>query len=779
MSRRSRAARKPAPAGAPRSSAAASPAPLVPLGALAAGFGLLLVSGGASAQTAVPTPPASASTPASTEAVLPEVKVKGVAEESSKDNLQTNRTNIGKGTQDIRDIPQSINVVTEKLINDARLDTLRQALHYTAGITFAATENGTDQDIRMRGFPVASTGDLLIDGMKDPSQYDRDSFNYDRIEVMRGSASMLFGRGSTGGVINQVTKKPQLMDLTQVLATVGTGYSRRVTGDFNIRTGEESALRINAMYNTAENYGARIKKEGLAPTYSWGIGTKDEFTVGLFHLNVNNTPMNSLRYLDGTVATSISPEKFYGTASDYLKGEANYGTGSWKHRFDDGGELRTQFRTGTYRRDTWPTAAGYCSVALTTAGACPAGAPAVTNESLGSMTRITRSGLAPRKDNIRGTYVQSDYSNKFNWFGLRNDVLMGVDGAVEAADRYGAWGTVGTNFNKGGTTLGWPDDGQVVNISPKYRKTSDYAGRSFGTYFQDLLWLTPNWKLLGGIRYDRFSADMNQINYANATTANAVSTSSSKLSYPSLWSYRTGVLYQPTATQSYHISYGTSFNTSADTYQYTTQAIANVPAEKSQNTEIGAKLDWLEGNLSTRFALYRTEKFNERTTDADFAGTTPVLSGKRHSQGFEMDIVGRITPKLEVYVSYSLIQEAKIDQVGTAATGAGQPVGLSPRHSGAVWLSYQALPKLRFAGGARGASENRPLLGTSGAASQVAKAPGYVVYDAMAEYTFTPDLFAQVNITNLANKTYGDQLYPGFYTVGEPRSVKLTLGYRY
>src|SRR4051812_5601063 len=127
MSRRSRAARKPVHSS--RASAVVSPAPLVPLGALAAGFGLLLVSGSASAQTAVPTPPTTSSSPASTEAVLPEVKVKGVAEESAKDNLQTNRTNIGKGTQDIRDIPQSINVVTEKLINDAKLDTLRQALH--------------------------------------------------------------------------------------------------------------------------------------------------------------------------------------------------------------------------------------------------------------------------------------------------------------------------------------------------------------------------------------------------------------------------------------------------------------------------------------------------------------------------------------------------------------------------------------------------------------------------------------------------------------------------
>ncbi|MEO7335245.1 MAG: TonB-dependent receptor [Caldimonas sp.] len=746
------------------------------LGALAAGFGLVV--GTASAQTpASPAPPA-----ASEGTTLPEIKVKAKAdvEDSAKETFQTIKSTIGKGRQDIRDIPQSLTVMTEKLIDDVKLDTLRQALHYTAGITFAATENGTDQDIRLRGFPVATTGDLLIDGMKDPSQYDRDSFNYDRIEVLRGSASMLFGRGSTGGVINQVTKKPELANLNEVVTTVGTGQYVRTTGDFNLRLGETSAIRVNAMLTQADNHGAKIDKQGLAPTMSWGLGTADELTLGAFLLNSNNVPMSSLRYLSGSVASSIPAKNFYGTASDYQDGKAAYASGAWTHRFGDGGgELRSQFRSGVFKRQSWGTTAGYCGVALTAAATCPTGTPAVTSANLTDQTALTRSGLAPRRDDIRGTYLQSDYSNRFNWFGLRHEVLTGIDAAFERADRYSGFGTVGTNYNKGGTSVGNPDDGRVTAAVPAYRKSSDFNGQAFGGYFQDLVSLTDQWKLLGGVRYDRFKADMGQITYATNGTVSA--TPASQLSYPSLWSYRGGLLFQPTRSQSYHLSYGTSFNTSADTYQYTTQQIANVPAEKSRNLELGAKLDWLDGQLSTRAAIFRTEKYNERTTDSDFAGTFPVLSGKRHSQGIELDVVGKLTRDLEIYLSLSHITEAKIDKVGSAiAAGiAGSDVGLTPTNSGAVWLGYQITPKLRVGGGARGASKNRPLQGGTGAASTTASAPGYVAYDAMAEYTFTPDLFAQLNVSNIGDKVYGDQLYPGFYTAGEARAVKVTLGVRF
>lgn len=754
----------------------ASTAPrLLPLGALAAGFGLLV--GSVSAQTPTPVAP-----PASTDATtLPAIKVKAKAdtEDSAKESLQTVKSTIGKGRQDIRDIPQSLTVMTEKLIDDVKLDTLRQALHYTSGITFAATENGTDQDIRLRGFPVATTGDLLIDGMKDPSQYDRDSFNYDRVEVLRGSASMLFGRGSTGGVINQVTKKPELANLNEVVVTGGTGGHVRTTGDFNQRLSETTAVRVNAMFTQADNHGAKIDKQGLAPTISWGLGTTDEISLGGFLLNSNNVPMSSLRYLGGSVAANIPAKNFYGTASDYVDGKAAYASAAWAHKLDDGGELRSQFRTGIFKRQSWGTTAGYCGVVLTATGTCPAGTAAVTSASLNDQTALTRSGLSPRRDDIRGTYLQSDYSRSFNWLGMRHDVLTGIDAAFERADRYTAFGTVGTNYNKGGTSVGNPNDGRVTAAVPAYRKSSDFDGQALGGYFQDLVSLTDQWKLLGGVRYDRFKADMGQITYAANGSVSA--NPASQLSYPSLWSYRGGVLFQPTRSQSYHLSYGTSFNTSADTYQYTTQQIADVPAEKSRNVELGAKLDWLDGQLSTRAAIFRTEKYDERTTDSDFAGSYPVLSGKRHSQGIELDLVGKLSRDLEIYLSLSHITEAKIDKAGTAVAAgtAGSDVGLTPKNSGAVWLGYQVMPKLRIGGGARGASKNRPLQGTTGAASLTASAPGYVAYDAMAEYTFTPDLFAQLNVSNIADKVYGDQLYPGFYTPGEARSVKVTLGVRF
>ncbi|WP_236698344.1 TonB-dependent siderophore receptor [Xylophilus sp. Leaf220] len=755
---------RPAPRRAAATASTAADHALFPLGAL-----MLAASVGSWAQSA----------PAGNVSLKPVTVTEKAEAPQGKEALQTTKSSIGKGNQDIRDIPQSITVVTEKLIDDIKLDTLKDALHYTAGITFAATENGTDQDIRLRGFPIASTGDLMIDGMRDPSQYDRDTFNLDRVEVMRGSASMLFGRGSTGGVVNQVNKKPVLADQTDVVGTVGTAGYLRTTADFNIRTGETSALRINAMYNKADNGGADIDKNGIAPSFSWGLGTADEFTVGLFHLKNNNTPMSAIRYLNGGLAP-VKPGNFYGTRADFVDGEANYLHGAWKHVFDNGGELRSQIRSGVFERAQWSTAAGFCGAAPTAAGACPTGAPAVT--SLNPNTFLTRSGLTPRKDRYKATYAQSDYSNAFDWFGLRHEVLTGVDAAHEEANRFQNNGsTLGT---RPATTIGTPDDGAGLvgtRLSPQWRNSSNYSAKAFGVYAQDLVQVAPAWKLLGGVRYDNFKGDFEQLAYATGANGALTNIARTRLK-ESPWSYRGGVLFQPSPTQSYHLSYGTSFNTSADTYQYVTPQNANTPPEKSRNIELGAKLDWLDGKLSTRGAIFRTEKYNERTTDADFAGTAYTLSGKRHTAGLELDVVGRITPQWEVYGSYTWVPVAKIDAAGVAAgaqASVGQRVGLTPKQSGAVWVSYQATPKLRVALGGHGATENRPLTGTTGAASATARVPGFMVADAMAEYKFTPDVFAQINVNNLRNKAYGDQLYPGFTILGPKRQVLATLGVRF
>lgn len=749
---RSRAPRHPAAAPTPVADKA-----VLPLGAL-----MLAASVSSWAQTQAPQ--AGHATP---ETTLGTVTVKEAAEVQSKDTVQTKKTNIGRGTQDIRDIPQSLTVLTEKMMDDAKLDTLKQALHYTSGITFAATENGTDQDIRLRGFPVAAVGDLLIDGMKDPSQYDRDTFNYDRIEVLRGSASLLFGRGSTGGVINQVTKKPLLMDQYQIEGTYGTDNVLRTTADLNKVTGENSALRLNLMRTKGSNHGAEIDKYGFAPTYSWGIGTRDEFSVGLFHLNVDNVPMSNIRYLQGSVPVGMNPRNFYGTKSDFLTGKATYGTASWTHRFDGDAEWRTQVRAGTFDRAQWGTTASFGTTN---------GKP-TTFANFGRDTILNLSGLSPRQDTHEGIYFQSDINAKANWGGMQHQLQFGIDGAREKAWFQAANGQPGTNYNKGQTSVGTPDSVGTLPVSPNWRYDQSYNANSFGAYVQDLVEFTPGWKLLGGLRWDRFSADLDRDVYTSGVFQKH---ESSTLRYNSLWSQRVGLLYQPTASQSYHFSYSTSFNSSADTYRFTSQQTANTPAEKSRNFELGAKLDWLDGKLSTRAAIFRTEKYNERTTDADFAGDAYLLNGKRHAQGVDLDVVGRITPKLDIYASYTWIPTATIDQTGSAqANTVGSRVGLTPKHSGAIWLGYQATPKFRIAGGLRGVSENRPVSGANGAASATARAPGYVATDLMAEYRFTEAVYARLNINNAFNRTYGDQLYPGFVTLGEARNVRLTVGMRF
>lgn len=163
-------------------------APLLPLGAWVAGFGLSLTV----------LAPAAAAGEAPPEKSLPVVKAQAREEERGKDDMQATETRLAKGKQELRDIPQSVTVVTARVIEDRKLDTLKDVLKVSSGISFLAAEGG-EEDIRLRGFALQTTGDVFVDGMRDPAFYDRDSFNYDRVEVIRGSASMLFGRGSTGG----------------------------------------------------------------------------------------------------------------------------------------------------------------------------------------------------------------------------------------------------------------------------------------------------------------------------------------------------------------------------------------------------------------------------------------------------------------------------------------------------------------------------------------------------------------------------------------------------
>ena len=748
--------------------------PLLPLGAM-----LLAGSLGSTAlaQPAAPAPAASApaaqQAPAEAAGTLPAVTVRDSAQDdgstTSKTQLRATRTEIGKGNQALRDIPQSVTVMTEKLMQDRNLDDFREVLRTTAGVTFLAGETG-EEDVRLRGFSLGTAGDIYRDGLRDAPLIERDTFNDDRVEVIKGSASMLFGKGSTGGVVNQVSKQPFLMNQHEASVTLGSGNEKRVHGDFNWHTGQDAALRLNLMGHDADNWGARQRKVGIAPTFRWGIGTRNEFSVGLYHLDVDGRSSYNHPWFirDGRIVPTLPARNFYGLDSDKQNSSSTFVTLGHTHRFADGGQLKTQLRHGRYERDLWASVIRFG----TTAG------ERTTIDNWGPNTIITRSpkGRIGRSDL---TQLQSDYSNSFDWGGRKHAVLAGVDFYYDDARRNNNFAGPASGLT---TTVGQPNNGDWradPRGAPAY---NTFDARNIGVYVQDTVSLTDTLKLVAGLRFDHFKGSYDTV--ASTAANGSVTPGYSFSKTESLWSPRVGLLWQPSETSSYYVSYGTSYNTSGDAYQFTpaspNQTLANTPAEKSRNLEIGGKWELFDQRLSVGTALFYSEKYNERNQDPDSAAQQFLLSGKRHAAGMEFNAAGRITPKWEMFWNHTWIPVAKISRSNQqlAASGGGAQVqgdrpGLTPRHSGSVWSTYRVFPKLRLGLGANYRSSQSPE------GSRAVKAAGFVTFDAMAEYSFTEMTTLKLNVTNLTDKLYADTLYRGFYGPGQPRRVQLTLKHQF
>ncbi|MBV7427059.1 TonB-dependent siderophore receptor [Acidovorax sp. sif0715] len=720
---------------------ASSDMALLPLGAL-----MLAASMGAMAQSGTP------------EATMSTVTVQEAAEVQGKDTLLLKKTTVGKGNQDIKDIPQSVTVFTEKLMNDRNQDDFREVLRTTAGVTFQSGETG-EEDVRMRGFSLGLAGDIYVDGMKDAPLIERDTFNNDRIEVLKGSASMLFGKGSTGGIVNQVNKYPLLIDQHEASYTFGTGQFHRATGDFNWKTGENAAFRLNAMVQEYDNYGAKQDKRGIAPTFAWGIGTRDEFSIGLYYLESKGRPLynHPWRVVDGKINTPLDARNYYGLASDHNDTSSQYVTLGHIHRFDDNGELTTRLRYGKYERDLLASTIGFQNGSITLG-------------QINGSTVLTR-GSKGRLGESEVLQVQSDYNNTFNWGGRKHAVLAGVDYYDDDAKRNQNYANTTPRPN---TTVGSPNDGAWVADGRAPVQWNTFTSRNLGLYFQDTVAINDTLKLVGGLRYDNFRAS-----YKNATGALSNSRSDS------LVSPRVGLLFQPTELTSYYVSYGTSYNTSGDTYQFGnpgagTARTANTDPEKSRNFEIGSKFELFERRALLGVAAFYSQKYNERNTDPDTAAQQELLSGKRHATGMEFNLAGRLTPQWELFANHTWIPSAKIDHSnvvvpanGGGAQAQGDRPGLTPKHSGSVWTTYAVTSKVRVGAGVTYRGKQNPE------GSRAVYASGFAVMDAMVEYAFDDKTTLKLNVNNLFDRTYADGLYRGFYTPGTARSVQLSLKTRF
>jgi catecholate siderophore receptor len=656
---------------------------------------------------------------------------------------QARTSTIGKLPQALRDIPQSVTVVTGQLIQDRNADTLKEALRNVAGLTFNAGEGGRIGDnVTLRGYSLV--GDLYLDGMRDIAQYNREVFNVQRVDVLRGAASMLFGRGSTGGVVNQVSKTPLAVDRNEATLTLGSDAYKRATVDLNKTVGKNAAVRLNLMKTDTDSFrdGVSSSRWGVAPSFAWGLGTNDEFSLSYYRLKGDGVPDFGVPYSFGK-PLNVPTDRFYGMANfDFQREDSSFKTAAYTHYFEDDSKLKTILRKADYDRDLWAVAPRLATPLLPQ-----------SDSSILMRQRQARGGVEHTLTS------QTDYSRGFATGALQHQLLAGMELVKEEANRWNYASAV-ANPN---ATVGNPNPYPVLPAGFGVRTRNgevSYKADTVGLYLQDFIDLGNDFKLLVGARHDNFKAD-----YDRAAPLGPLNRTDN------VWSYRTGLLYQPTKTVSYYASWGTSFNPSGELYALDERG-ANTPPEKNRNIELGAKWDILKGELSLRSALFRSEKTNERNTDLAASFAQNLLSGRRHTDGIEFEASGRLSPKWDVFGGLALMRATVDEAAGDQATTVGKRPINTPDYTANIWSTYKIASAWKIGGGVEASGKRY------GNGLNTNEVPAYVRADAMLEFE-QKNYSVKLNVFNLFNTTYYEGVYAGHSVPGINRSAQLTLATKF
>ncbi len=674
------------------------------------------------------------------EDVLPEVTVQDT-HTSDDESYQGKKTRVGKTEQLPKDIPQSVTIVPEQLMQDRNANTLKEALRNVAGLTFNAGEGGRIGDnITIRGY--SAVGDLYLDGLRDMAQYNRETFNLEQVEVLRGSASMLYGRGSTGGIINQVSKDPEEEDHYILNLTGGTSQYLRATTDVNKTLGKRAAFRLNAMVTRDGSFrdGPEYKRWGIAPSLTWWINPNNDLNLSYYFLKENNIPDMGVPYFDGR-PLRVPLDTFYGMANmDYEKNRTSIATVTFTHRFGPNHTIRSVIRHADYARDM----------------------VAVAPRLVGRPSSISDDYPINRQRQARGgkehtLTSQTEYNGKFATGPFKHEVMAGYEYTWERAHRW-----TNTNpFANPRTTVGDPDNTPNLrwNFDESFARTAFnyYTGKTHSVYGQDTIEIIPHVKVMLGTRFDHMRADYKRPAPAGDLERN-----------DKVWSYRGGLLYQPNDLSTYYVSYGTSFNPSAELYQLDPRT-ANTDPEKSRNMEAGAKWELFGGDLSLRTAVFRSEKTNERNTDLS-RPTVALLTGKRHTDGVEVEAAGRITDNWQIFASTALMRSNVDEASYSQATALNKRPVNTPNYTYSVWSTYT----FKFHGQWKIGAGIEGVGLRYATANNLVSIPAYTRVDGMLEYT-VKNYSVKLNLFNLLNERYYEGIYTGHVVPGTTRAAQVTV----
>jgi catecholate siderophore receptor len=602
---------------------------------------------------------------------------------------------------------------------------------------------------------------MFLDGIRDFGSYYREFFNLQQIEVLEGPSSILFGRGSTGGVINQVSKLPSLDSFVSGTLTFGTDLTRRATVDVSGQLpdlAEGAALRITAMGHQQNHAGRDVAKDsryGFAPSLALGLGTPTRLTGAYFHQSADDVPDYGLPWF-GSVPAPVPRKNFYGFTSDFLRTDVDVVTVKAEHDYSARATVRNQLRYAQYTRDfriTEPII----------------NAPLATPLSTIAVSRNIFSG------NSVETMIwdQADLTLHFDTGPVQHSLVAGIEGGRETSkpefDNSSGVPTV---------PLLNPDPHlPFVAASTFPRFKADTAGTSFAVYAIDTVKLNEQWETNLGLRWDYFDADYKATRFST-TTPGLVTGNDALVRIDRMPSYRAALVYKPATNGSLYLDYGTSFNPSAESLSFIVNArafgISNafLAPEKNQTVELGTKWDVLNNNLSLTGALFRLEKLNARVPDPNNAGFN-MLEGTQRVDGFSLEAVGHLTQDWQLTAGYTYLDSHVVKSAAGAAP-VGSPLANTPKNAFTAFTEYRLTARFEIGGGGQYVSsrlaQNVP---------PIKSVPGYWTFNAMARYDLTDKMSLQLNMNNILDKYYYDQLHPFHVVPGEGRVALLTLNFKY
>lgn len=648
-------------------------------------------------------------------------------------------------------VPQAITVITRDFMRDQSMQSIADAVRYVPGVQAAQGEGNRDQLV-LRG--NQTTGDLFVDGLRDDIQTYRDLYNTDRIEVLKGSNGMIFGRGGAGGVVNRVSKKAGWDPVRDISVSYGSFDHHRITADYGQGLTDEVAFRLNAVYENSNSYrdGIELKRYGATPTFTIKPDDKTEIVLSAEYfkderiadrgvpaqatrtgsLTVNNPDFNRRPY-------RISDyDQFFGNARlSPTETETTAFNAIISHAFDNGVQVKNSTRLAFYDKFYQNI---YADSPVSTTGT------------------LTIAGY--RDDTKRENLInQTDVTYKTKLGNVEHQLLAGVELNSQDTDNKRLTGASVT-----GVYSSSPFASIAINTIARNQQ-SDLTVAAF--YLQDQIVFNPQWQAVVGLRHDHIDT-----NYVNLVSNQKINISDNLLSP------RAGLIFKPTENSSLYANYSTSYVPRAGDQLISLDVTnATFKPEKFINTEIGTKWD-ITTSLALTAAIFKLQRENVQVANPVNTAQQILVDGQE-TKGLEVGLSGKITDHWQVMGAFTL-QDGEITKqqgAGNGAILAGSELAMTPTRTFSLWNKYQINDMWAVALGMISRSE---MYAATPTASQSTLLPGYTRFDAAIFAKLSPQWDAQINIENLTDKDYALFAHNNNnITPGAPLNARATLYYHF